>query len=191
MPSSIDIDSQVHESSSSSSHNSSSEGDESISAPEFSSLTSLSVNSTNSEATDVDFLGVEKQYECTSAYPSFKIVGDNLDKYVKPRDMREDAQASILHFFNMYAVRNRLDTSQLSEDMPAIDLKSINVEKVLPSADDYSALTSNFAVLVCRILKKHMPFFSTFGSGVERHIQHSYSREMAMKSEVVSLTNEY
>ena len=191
MPSSIDIDSQVHESSSSSSHNSSSEGDESISAPEFSSLTSLSVNSTNSEGTDVDFLGVEKQYECTSAYPSFKIVGDNLDKYVKPRDMREDAQASILHFFNMYTVRNRLDTSQLSEDMPTIDFKSINVEKVLPSADDYSSLTSNFAVLVCRILKKHMPFFSTFGSGVERHIPHSYSREMAMKSEVVSLTNEY
>ena len=38
--------------------------------------------------------------------------------YVKPRDMRIDVQASTLHYFHMYAVCDRLDTSQLSEELP-------------------------------------------------------------------------
>ena len=31
-----------------------------------------------------------------------------------------------------------------------------------------------------------MPFFTKFGSGVERHIWHTHSEEMSQKSEIVS-----
>ena len=39
--------------------------------------------------------------------PTFKIVGDNIDKKVKPRYMREDRQAQMLNNFNF---RDRVDT---------------------------------------------------------------------------------
>ena len=59
-----------------------------------------------------------------TAYPT-KIVGDNIDKYVEPRDMTADAQASTLHYFNMCAVRDRLDTSQLPDSPLLPDISAI------------------------------------------------------------------
>ncbi len=43
----------------------------------------------------------------------------------------------------------------------------------------------NLAILTGRVLKDHMPFFATFGAGLEKHIAHLYNREMSQKSEVV------
>lgn len=42
---------------------------------------------------------------------TFKIVGDNIDKHIKPREMRMDLQAKDMHYFNLYAVRDRVDVS--------------------------------------------------------------------------------
>lgn len=42
------------------------------------------------------------------------------------------------------------------------------------------------SILIGRTLKRYMPFFITFGQGVERHILHQYSEEMSRKSSVVS-----
>jgi len=133
-----------------------------------------------------DRLESEGTFGSTLAYPTFKIVGDNLDKHVKPRDMQIDAQASTLHYFNMYAVRDRLDTSQLADTLSTPDPSTIQVEHLLPNEADYRALFSNFSIIVCPILKKYMPFFAKFGSGVEKHIRHVYYKEMSKKSEVVS-----
>ncbi len=144
-------------------------------APPYSPLTTLpsSPNSSamasapSSSGTISELLAwlPEESHVSTRACPTFKIVGDNIDKYVKPREMRIDAQASMLHYFNMYAVRDRLDVSDLPDDAALPDLSSVRVEKVLPDSEDHTALRSNFTVLVGRVLKKHMPFFATFGSG--------------------------
>ena len=68
----------------------------------------------------VGLLGSEGTSRSTStAYPTFKIVGDNIDKYMKSRDMTADAQASALHYFNMHAVHDRLGMSQLA-DSPSL-----------------------------------------------------------------------
>lgn len=89
---------------------------------------------------------------------------------MKPRDMRVDAQASMLHYFNLYAIRDRCNTSNLSDIPPPFDADTIQVEKIIPTKSDYRSLLSNFAILVCHVLKKHTNFFASFGSGVERHI---------------------
>ena len=44
----------------------------------------------------------------------FKVVGDNIDKTVKPRDMRFDQPSKSLHYFHVYAVKDRIDASGLS-----------------------------------------------------------------------------
>ena len=43
----------------------------------------------------------------------FKLVGDNLDKTIKPRDMCVDHLPQSLHYFNVYAVSDRVDFSSL------------------------------------------------------------------------------
>lgn len=103
--------------------------------------------------------------------PSFKIVGDNIDKYVKPREMRLDAQAKSLNYFNSYAVKGRVDVSKL-EDIPCRpDFKSFEPTQLLPSKEDQKVLESNFIVLVERVLRKHFTFFQTFCSAVPNHIK--------------------
>ncbi len=115
-------------------------------------------------------------------------MGDNIDKHVKPREMRIDAQASTLHYFNVYALADRVDVSDLPDEPSLPDLSSINVMDVLPSRDDHRVLLSNIGVLIGRVIKRRMPFFATYAAGLEKHIEHPYSREMAHKSEVVRFT---
>lgn len=115
------------------------------------------------------------------------LVGDNLDKNIRPRDMRSDHQTQSLHYFHTYAVRDRVDVSSYSSESKLPDIKSMQLDNLLPSLLDDKVLTHNFAVLVGRTLNKYMPFFSKFGKGIDRHIVHEYSSEMAKKSEVVGV----
>lgn len=154
-------------------------------APEMSPLTSETNTSSASDMLD-QLEGFTAVPTRILTYPTMKIVGDNIDKYVKPREMREDVQASMLHYFNLYAVRDRVDASTL-EDAPSLpDPSRIDLDKLFPSPEEHKAIHKNFQHLVARVLKKHMPFFKKFGSGLERHLKHKYYKEMSMKSEVVS-----
>ena len=118
--------------------------------------------------------------------PTFKIVGDNIDRHIKPREMRMDVQAKDMHYFNLYAVRDRVDVSMPPDDASLPDLDTIDVHSILPDSTAKNQIMRNFAVLIGRIIKKYMPFFATFASGLEEHILHSHYHEMCMKSEVVS-----
>ncbi len=64
---------------------------------------------------------------------------ENTDKHVAPREMRMDHQARTLHYFNSYAVRDRIDLSHFSDD----DVKSIQLDNVLPTTEDKEALKKN------------------------------------------------
>lgn len=118
---------------------------------------------------------------------SFKLVGDNIDKNVRPRDMRTDHQGKSLHYFHTYAVRDHVDLSDVSDVPMSPDLSTINLFDLLPTSADHEVLLQNFALLMAHVLKKHMPFFATYGQQVESHIQHACSQQMSQKSEVVSL----
>ena len=70
---------------------------------------------------------------------SFRIVGDNIDKTVKPRHMRVDHQATSLHHFS---TRSYLIPASLNPNL--VTVKDIDVSKFLPHVDDYTALKHNF-----------------------------------------------
>lgn len=74
---------------------------------------------------------------------------------------------------------------ELTPSLPS--LKDINVLAILPDRSDDSAIRGNFSFLVGRILRKHMPFFKSFGKGISKRIRHEYSCEMGKKSEVVDI----
>ena len=159
---------------------SSKESSSSVNSPVPSELTF------SESSVDIDaFLGPPPQ--APSLIKTFKIVGDNVDKNIHPRDMRFDNQTRSLHYFHSYGVRDRVNIDDYSDQFEPPDHGSIELTHILPSQLDDSAMLNNFSILIARILKKYMPFFKEFGDGLERHIQHEYTHEMSQKSEVVSL----
>ena len=131
----------------------------------------------------------ERKQELGYKIVGYKIVGDNLDKTVKARYMRDGARNQSLHYFHFFGVKNRVDLSNVPDVhpqtcMPSPELKSV---MLLPSAEDDKELHRLFAVHVSRVLATHVPYFKlAFDDVVEWHIKHKYYSEMSMASEVVS-----
>ena len=124
--------------------------------------------------------------ETPSQRPTYKLVGDNIDKNVKPREMKIDHQTRSLHYFHTYAVRDRVNMSGYSDDIRPPNLSEIDVSELLPTNVNESTLRKNFAVIAGRTITKYMPFFSKLHKSLKKHIPHEFSHEMSQKSEVVS-----
>ena len=154
----------------------------SISSPSYSSLSSRAQVSS-----DEDLPGTEQPSYRVPTLPTFKLVGDNLDKSVRPRDMRMDCQTQALHYFHMYAVRDRINLAEFTDNPSLPEVSLSDLKTILPTTQDQEVLQKNFAILIARTLTKHMPFFKKFGSGLERHLVHERYEEMSAKSEVVSV----
>jgi L1 cell adhesion molecule like protein len=119
-----------------------------------------------------------------SEWHGFKLVGDNIDKTVKPRDMRFNHQVQSLHYFHVYAVKDRINFSGLSNNSTFIDPKSIDCNLFYPSTDDDAALAFNMEILVARILTQNIHGLSHLKYAVMPHIQHKYTANMVQKSQV-------
>ena len=117
----------------------------------------------------------------------YKLVGDNVDKYVKRRHVRSD-RCNI----TIISKHTRLiDVSSYSDVTPTPPscISDDIINKLLPSkADDYNI--SNFAHHVAVILTEHnniMHFFKVnFADVVKKNIRHKFSLQMGSKSEVIS-----
>ena len=88
----------------------------------------------------------------SSSLKTFKLVGDNVDKHVKPTQYRIDSQAKSLH-----AVRDRIDLSDYADTSPEVNEGDLDLSKVELSHSDHEALSKNFSYLVARVLKEYMP----------------------------------
>ncbi len=120
----------------------------------------------------------------------FKIVGDNIDIGIKARYMRSTQFINhSLHYFNSFAVLNRINFQEYSNSPLHICFNEPKKRAllVLPSKQDDETIESNMAVLISRVLVKHMSFFKhTFDDVINWHIDHKYQKEMSTKSVVVS-----
>ena len=121
----------------------------------------------------------KSQHAMPSACTGLKLVIDNIDSTVKPRYQRMDSQNKSLNYVQVYAVKDRIDFSQLSNSPPS---PGRSVYDILPTTADYQALKDNFSILVARILVEHIPYFKDFKGLVDNHISHPYSSEMAKSS---------
>lgn len=131
------------------------------------------------------FLGPE-HCPCNPSLLTYRLVGDNIDKNVRPRNMTSQHQVRSLHYFHSYAVRDRIDLSDASSEIPTLSMCEMRVEDLLPSEDDHLVLCKNMAILMGRILRKYMPFFTKFATGLGRHIFHEHYEDLSTKSHVVS-----
>ncbi len=73
--------------------------------------------------------------------------------------MRSDHQTKSLHYFHSYAVLDQIDLSGVSDIVTIPKVSDVNLIDLLPTSRDDEALVSNYAVLMFRVLERHMPFF--------------------------------
>ena len=154
-----------------------------LSSAEEDSMSSQSQPSTAMQSLSTS----ESQYKDNPQTCYFKLVGDNLDKNTKPRYMRSDRQTTSLHYFHAYAVLDRVNVSAMSNQVSFVDSQTSDLNALLPSAEDDKNIKAHFCTLVSRILVKYLPHLLPYASCVNDHILHKYSKEMSMKSKVVSV----
>lgn len=124
---------------------------------------------------------------CSSSCPQYILIGDNIDKNINPRDMRVDNQVKSIHYFHSYAVQDRIELSDLSDDLPECDIGSLPVTTFVPSVEDCTALRANYIVLAARVIVDKLPYFSALHQCVVKNIPHQYSEAMQKKSVMVGL----
>ena len=95
---------------------------------------------------------IAEEVPCTSTVENcngFVIVGDNIDKNVRPSFQRADRKTESWHCFHSYAVYNRVNVSKLSDSMPSGE---VSVTSVLPNKQDLQKIFKDFEVLISRYL---------------------------------------
>ena len=158
-----------------------------VSSPDFSPATS----SISSELPETDTTESDDNIASSSSQiklPTFKVVGDNVDKSVRPCEETSESHLQSLHYFHSYAVLDRCDMSSFNDNPSLCNTDEADVSVILPSDDDCTSLRGNVTILMSRVLRKHFTFFQENVGTVTRHIPHLYSKEMSQKSTVVSTT---
>ena len=80
----------------------------------------------------------------SSEWDGFKIVGDNIDKNVRPSYQRHDHQMKSFHHFHSYAVRDRIDlTCSSNISKPP---SSVNPGDLLTSVEEWDQFKDNCCV---------------------------------------------
>lgn len=156
------------------------------------------------DASDASFMDTDSELEetatnieisaasdsVTSDIHTFCLVGDNIDKSIKPRYMRVHQGNQLLHYFHYIAIADRIDFSHLSIRQPVpptIPYKEC-AKSLLPSVADNQALKRNMITLVSRILVTNVDSLNfNFCDVVDWHIPTAYQDEMSKESEVVKL----
>ena len=101
--------------------------------------------------------------------PGLKLVIDNIDNTVRPRHQRVDVQMKSLHHVQAYAVKDRVNYSNLSSPAGKPVLYLISLTSV------YQALMENFYIIVARRRVKFIPFFSEAFRGLLKHTYHTHT----------------
>lgn len=126
----------------------------------------------------------------TSVWQGFKIVGDNIDKTVHHRYQRMGDETISLHYFNAYAVKDRINFSTLSNETKNLP-SPLPLHILLPSEGDLKEMNHNLGILVMRMLVRYMPALQPLQSLVPDHIPHIHSIKMSQRSETVCTVCQY
>lgn len=64
----------------------------------------------------------ESTISANSKWCGFKIIGDNIDKNIKPRYYRSNTTVKSLHYYHSYALKDRIDMTDISDRKPQVDV---------------------------------------------------------------------
>ena len=90
------------------------------------------------------------------------------------------------HWFNLYAVKDRVLGLHLAEEQPLPDIATLPLSTFLPNIEDCINICKEFIILVARVLLRYFPWFECLKPEVPSHIPHPCSDVMSSKSEIVN-----
>ena len=137
--------------------------DQSPVAPDFSDILGSNSQTMSGDENDISLHLMSPPTDETSPqsnWNGFKIVGDNVDKTIRPRDMCSDRQTKSVHYFQLYAVRDRVNLQERS-DAPRPCCHNPPLDEVLQHLTTTKPIISNMSVLVARLLTTHMAWDSS------------------------------
>lgn len=117
---------------------------------------------------------------------SYILVGDNVDKTIRPHNMTIDRQVQSIHYFQLFCAQDRIDFRDLANNGPIGKVLGLGVSVFLPNLEDCATLRENYAILIAREVVDKLSYFNIFADCVPKHIIHKYSEAMSRKSELVS-----
>ena len=77
---------------------------------------------------------------------------NSVESSVKPKFETLVSKTRSEHYINTYAVHDRCDFSQLSDDPPNVDPTSLDASTLLPSVGDQTQLLRNFSTSASQII---------------------------------------
>ena len=113
------------------------------------SLTVASSTSLTANDDGVNSVGHIQSAESCDGWKGYKLVGDNLDKNIRPSFQRFAYETTSLHYFHHYALLDRVNFSGYSEHIPT---DRIDLKKLLVSRSDVRQLESDAIILFSRLV---------------------------------------
>ena len=110
---------------------------------------------------------------------------DNLDFYIKVRDMTSDNQNKMKHYVQVMALGDRVSCEHLSDKNPVGRLSEVGHENFLPNGDDMNNLKKDMIHVVALVLIENMKEFKVFEGCYPQFFEHEYSEKMKEKTDVV------
>ena len=91
-----------------------------------------------------------------------------------------------LHWTHQFAIVDRVLNPNLDDTGPQEDVKNLQLVELIPDEHVQKNLVLQWSILISRIVTKFLPAFRPYQAHVVYHIPHTYSAEMASKSETES-----
>lgn len=87
--------------------------------------------------------------QTNTEWNGYKMVKDNFDKNIRPSFQRVNRQTLSIHHCHVYAVKDRVNLSSLSNTRPEVNI-DINPMDILPTNDDLVKLKEEFYIITSR-----------------------------------------
>ena len=115
-----------------------------------------------------------------------RLVGDNIDHELHARIQTKEHSNQSIHWTHQYAIRDSVTDPLLDNTKPQKSLDDLQLVELLPTPDVQARLKRSWAILVSRVVTKHLKEFQFLRKVVINHILYPFSSESSKKSEIVS-----
>lgn len=135
----------------------------------------------------VGVLPVEASPTWSTPPPTYAIIFDNLDFFVRTHHQSVVRGNKSLHWIHHLAVEDRVPSHHLSKDKPTQPIMEYDIGDSLPGPETQAHMRCEYVVLGSRILAQHLDAFKPFSTVMVRHIPHKFSKIMSEVSTHVSI----
>ena len=131
---------------------------------------------------------LDKAVQLVKDGKTFVFIIDNIDWMLKVHDMRSDKQNTSVHAVATSIVFDRVDSGELSDEIPTVNLKNVQLKDLLKlNAEEMKSTRERYKVFLAKILYHNFEYLRSLSAVVPDHTSCRYQDEMASQSIVVPL----